>query len=467
MDMNTEQKALAINLDAGRFGTFAEIGAGQEVVRWFFHAGHASATVAKSISAYDTAVSDEIYGKAGHYVSRERLESMLDYEYNLLLRRLDPTRGEKTAFFVFADTVATRTRTDSPGGHGWLGVRFQAAPRTEPSEIILHVQLLDNVTVAKQEALGTLGVNLIHAAFFLNDRPHELAAALIEGLRRSQVEVDMIRLSGPAFQGVDNRLMSLQLVEQGLTDATMFTAEGEVVQPSEAISGRAILMERGAFRPVTNVTWEMLQGAQRQFRSARAAAIMPVVLMEMTLSNLVTGHRIDHGDFLARASMLNALGITVMVSNYDRFDLVTSYLRRYTKEPIVMVMGAPTLVGIFEETYYSGLPGGILEGLGRLFQGDTTLYVYPMKTGPDAPVVDAVSLPLAPLSRRLYWYLLESGQIQPVREFREEQLHVYPDDVLAKIQSGDATWESMVPPQVAEIIRSRGLFGYQAPPTGA
>jgi hypothetical protein len=462
MDMNTEQKALAINLDAGRFGTFAEIGAGQEVVRWFFHAGHASATVAKSISAYDTAVSDEIYGKAGHYVSRERLESMLDYEYNLLLRRLDATRGEKTSFFAFADTVATRTRTDSPGGHGWLGIRFQTAPRAAPSEIILHAQLLDNATVAKQEALGTLGVNMIHAAFFLNDRPHELIAALMEGLRRVQVEVDMIRLSGPAFGGVDNRLMSLHLVEQGLTDATMFTAECEVVQPSEAISGKALLMERGAFRPVTNVTWEMLQGAQRQFRSSRRTTAEPVVLMEMTLSNLVTGHRIDHGDFLARASMLNALGITVMVSNYDRFDLVTSYLRRYTKEPIVMVMGAPTLVGIFEEKYYAGLAGGILEGLGRLFQGDTTLYVYPMKEGPDAPVIDAMSLPLAPLSRRLYWYLLENGQIQPVREFREEQLHVYPDDVLARIQSGDATWESMVPPEVAAIIRSRGLFGFKA-----
>jgi hypothetical protein len=462
MDMNTEQKALAINLDAGRFGTFAEIGAGQEVVRWFFHAGHASATVAKSISAYDTAVSDEIYGKAGHYVSRDRLESMLDYEYNLLLRRLGATRGEKTSFFVFADTVATRTRTDSPGGHGWLGVRFQTAPRTDPSEMILHVQLLDNVTVAKQEALGMLGVNMIHAAFFLNERPRELIAALIEGLRRSQIEVDMIRLSGPAFEGVDNRLMCLHLVEQGLTDATMFTAEGEVVQPSEAIPGKALLMERGAFRPVTNVTWEMLQGAQRQFCTTRRTSAVPLVLMEMTLSNLATGHRIDHGDFLARASMLNALGITVMVSNYDRFDLVTSYLRRYTKEPIVMVMGAPTVVDIFEEKYYAALPGGILEGLGRLFQGDTTIYVYPMKAGPDAPVVDAVSLPLSALSRRLYWYLLESGQIQSVREFREEQLHVYPDDVLAKIQSGDATWESMVPPQVAGIIRSRGLFGYKA-----
>ncbi|HEY4089697.1 MAG TPA: TonB-dependent receptor, partial [Bryobacteraceae bacterium] len=279
---------------------------------------------------------------------------------------------------------------------------------------------------------------------------------------RTQLEIDMIRLSGPAFEGVDNRLMSLLLVEQGLTDATMFTAEGEVVQPSEAISGKALLMERGAFRPVTNVTWEMLQGAQRQFCSTRHTKAVPLVLMEMTLSNLVTEHRIDHGDFLARASMLNALGITVMVSNYDRFDLVTSYLRRYTKEAIVMVMGAPTLLNIFEEKYYQRLPGGMLEGLGRLFQGDTTLYVYPMKAAPDAPVVDAVSLPLAPLSRRLYWYLLESGQIQPVREFREEQLHVYPDDVLAKIEAGDPAWESMVPPEVAELIRARGLFGFKA-----
>jgi hypothetical protein len=206
----------------------------------------------------------------------------------------------------------------------------------------------------------------------------------------------------------------------------------------------------------------MLQGAQRQFCSARHTKSVPLVLMEMTLSNLVTEHRIVHSDFLARASMLNALGITVMVSNYDRFDLVTSYLRRYTKEAIVMVMGAPTLLNIFEEKYYERLPGGMLEGLGRLFQGDTTLYVYPMKAAPDAPVVDAVSLPLAPLSRRLYWYLLESGQIQPVREFREEQLHVYPDDVLAKIETGDPAWESMVPPEVAELIRARGLFGFRA-----
>ena len=462
MEMNTEQKALAINLDAGRFGTFAEIGAGQEVVRWFFHAGHASATVAKSISAYDTAVSDEIYGKAGHYVSRERLESMLDYEYNLLLRRLDATRGEKTAFFVFADTVATRTRQNMPGGHGWLGVRFQTAPRSEPSEIIVHVQLPANVTVAKQEALGSLGVNLIHAAFFLHGQPRELTAALMDGLRRSQIEVDMIRLSGPAFGGVDNRLISLQLIQQGLTDATMFTAAGEVVQPSEAISGKALLIERGAFRPVTNVTWEMLQTAAHQFCIARCTTTQPLVLMEMTLSNLATGHSIDHGDFLARASILNALGITVMVSNYDRFDLVTSYLRRYTREAIVMVMGAPTLVSIFDNSYYSALPGGILEGLGRLFEGDTTLYVYPTKARSDAPVVDAASVPLSAHSRRLYEYLLESGRVEPVRNFSEDQLHVYPDDVLAKIEAGDSTWENMVPPQVAAIIRERGLFGYRS-----
>src|ERR1019366_1470746 len=366
MDMNTEQKALAINLDAGRFGTFAEIGAGQEVVRWFFHAGHASATVAKSISAYDTAVSDEIYGKAGHYVSRERLESMLRYEYNLLLRRLDATRGEKTAFFVFADTVATRTRTDSPGGHGWLGVRFQAAPRAEPSEIILHVQLLDNVTVAKQEALGTLGVNMIHVAFFLSEQPRELIGALVEGLRRSQVEVDMIRLSGPAFAGVDNRLMSLQLVEQGLTDATMFTAGGEVVQPAEVLYNKPVMIERGSFRPVTNVTLEMLDRAVRQLQQDCPPAQDLVAIMEMTLNNLMSEQAIDHQDFLARVDILGALGKIVMISNYTRFDKVTSYLRHYTQNWIGMAMGVPTLREVFEEKYYTEMEGGILEGLGRL-----------------------------------------------------------------------------------------------------
>ena len=459
--LSTDQKALRINLDAGKFGTFAEIGAGQEVVRWFFHVGKASATVAKSISAYDTTVSDELYGPSDHYVSRARLEAMLGYEYNLLVQRLNAKRGANSAFFAFADTVVTHTRSGKAGGHGWLGIRFQTQPQSEPSDIVVHVQLLDAVTVAAQEVLGVLGVNLIYGALYGPGDPVRLIGELRDGTHRGQLEVDLIKFSGPAFAGVDNRLMSLQLVEQGLTDAAMFNAQKEVVQPSEVLSGKAVVMERGAFRPVTNVTQEMLDSALRQLRGDPGLeSLDPVVLMEMTLSNLMTGGGIDHRDFLARADLLNALGRPVMISNYTRFDLVTSYLRKYTKDWIVMVMGAPTMREIFDEKYYSDLEGGLLEGLGRLVQGKVKLYVYPMKTGESGTVVGAETLPVPPASQRLYAHLLERGHIEPIREFREEQLHVYPDDVLAMIQAGDAGWENLVPPPVAALIKSRQLFGY-------
>jgi hypothetical protein len=459
---SAQHKALSINLDAGKFGTFAEIGAGQEVVRWLFHAGGASATVAKSISAYDTAVSDDLYGPTDRYVSRGRLESMLDHEYNLLLNRLDHARGDHTTFFVFADTVATHSPHHA-GGHGWLGVRFQTRPRSEPSQIVAHVQLLDPATVAEQETLGTLGLNLLYGAFFSHDDPKRLLGSLLDGVRPGSVEVDITKFSGPAFAGVDNRLMSLELLEHGLTDAIMFTAEGEVVQPSEVLSGKPVVIERGAFRPVTNVTKEMLDSALSQYYADPSTESGdPVVLMEMTLNNLMTKHAIDHADFLARVDTLNALGKMVMISNYTRFDRVTIYLRKYTQNWIVMVMGAPTLYEIFDEKYYADLDGGILEGLGRLFQRKVKLYSYPMKTSENGAVANVETLAVAPESRSLYMYLLEKGRIEPIREFDEEQLHVYPLEVLSKIQSGLSDWETMVPRAVAQLIKERKLFGYAA-----
>jgi hypothetical protein len=457
---SAQHKALSINLDAQKFGVFAEIGAGQEVVRWFFHSGKASATVAKSISAYNMAVSDDLYGPTAHYVSRERLESMLDCEYTPLLNRLDQARGDKTAFFVFADTAATHSPHHA-GGHGWLGVRFQTQPRSAPSQIVAHVQLLDPAAAGEQEALGVLGVNLLYGAFSSHQDPGSLLGSLLDGLRPGRVEVDMIKFSGPAFAGVDNRLMSLQLVEQGLTDAAMFTAQGAVVQGSEVLSGKPVVIERGAFRPVTNVMQEMLDGALSQYRNGPGAeAGEPIVLMEMTLSNLMTEHAIDHADFLARVDMLNALGRMVMISNYTRFDGVTNYLRKYTPNWIVMVMGAPTLNEIFDEKYYTDLDGGILEGLGRLFQGNVKLYSYPMKTSESGVVVDVGTLEVAPESQRLYRYLLEMGRIEPILQFDEEQLQVYPREVLAKIQAGLPGWETMVPGPVAQLIKDRKLFGY-------
>src|SRR5581483_700753 len=286
--LDTLHKALALNLDTTKYGTFAEIGAGQEVAGWFFHAGHAAGTVAKSVSAYDMKVSDSIYGTTARYVSRERLESMLEHEYAELLERLDAKRGENTNFFVYADTVATRRRTQTETGHGWLGIRFQHQPRHAPSEIIIHAKMLDQEVLGQQAALGIFGVNLVYAAFQMWWDPIRLLNSLREGLTGGRGEVDLVKLSGPAFEQVDNRLISLQLVELGLTNAAMFTAQGEVVQPGEVLYHKAVLIERGSFRPITNVTLDMLDRAKKQIQVDNPSdAGDCVVLMEMTLSNLM------------------------------------------------------------------------------------------------------------------------------------------------------------------------------------
>ena len=349
--MSTQEKALAINLDAGKFGTFAEIGAGQEVARWFFHVGHASATVAKSMSAYDMVISDILYGATDHYVSRARLESMLEREWNQLIERLDRLRGERTGFFVFADTVATRSRTRNQHGQGWMGIRFQTEPRAPYSQIIIHVNLLDEVPVSEQEALGILGVNLMYGAFH-QQQPGELMQALMEGLSHLRVDIDMIKFSGAAYDKVDNRLACLQLVELGLTDSTMFTAQGEVVQPAEVLYKKPVLISRGRFRPITNVGIDMLSAAVDRFTKLPGVDHDPVVVMGLTLRDLDTGHGINGRDFLDRADMLGALGKTVMVSNFRRFDSVTSSFRRYSQNWIGYVMGVPTLRSVFDEQYY-------------------------------------------------------------------------------------------------------------------
>jgi hypothetical protein len=455
---STGQKALEINVDLKKFGTFAEIGAGQEVARWFFHVGKAAGTVAKSISAYDMAVSDSLYGATDRYVSRTRLEAMLTTEFAQLQKR----RSGRTldhALFVFADTVATQSETRHKRGQGWMGIRFQNQPGEEASDIIIHAEMLDGETVQEQEALGILGVNLIYAAFYCNHDPILVINSLMEGLSRRRVDVDMIKFSGPAFAGIDNRLMSLQLVESELTDAALFTADGEVVQTSEVLYGRPVLIERGSFRPITNVTLDMLVRAQKQIEmQVPAPGQPPAVVMEMTLNNLTTEQQIDHQDFLARVDLLGALGKTVMVSNYTRFDGVTAYLRKATQSWIAMVMGVPTLREIFEEKYYTDLQGGILEGLGKLFQGGVKLFIYPTRETAAGDVDTADLLDVQPRQRSLYKYLLENGSIEAIQEFNADQLHLTPREVLTRLQSGDPSWQTMVPPEVARLIRERGLF---------
>src|SRR5436853_3268616 len=230
MEFGTDKKALQINLDPKKYGTFAEIGAGQEVARRFFHVGGAAGTIAKTISAYDMTFSDAIYGPTDRYVSRKRLFTMLDHEYDLLIERLDSKIGGERTFFVFADTVAARSFKQHNEAHGWLGVRFQTQPRSEPSQIIIHVRMLDESNADQQEALGVIGVNLLYGAFYYS-QPEQLISSLQENLAPGRIQVDLIKFSGPSFAKIDNRLINLQLVSQGLTDAVLFTADGQMAPP--------------------------------------------------------------------------------------------------------------------------------------------------------------------------------------------------------------------------------------------
>ena len=460
--LGTHQKALSLNIDNAKYGTFAEIGAGQEVVRWFFHAGGAAGTVAKSMSAYDMAVSDDIYGACERYVSKERLCSMLDHEYELLLGRLDEERGDNATFFAFANTVAAISYKRRGDGHGWMGIRFQTTPRAEPSEIDVHVRLLDSENLSQQEALGIVGVNLIYGAFHYHDDPDHLIASLLDDLTTARIEIDLIQLSGPAFADVDHRLMSLKLVEHGLSEAAMFSADGEVLQPADALYKRPILLERGRFRPLTHTHLDILQGARQQFATQDGVdEDQLVVLMELTMSSLKEEGEVDYADFLARADMLASTGAAVLVSNYFEFYRLANYLSRYTNQPIGIAMGMPSLQRVFDEQYYEDLSGGILESFGRLFRTQTKLYVYPVKDRENGKLLSVPKLKVAPHLQHLYEHLVENGYIESIDFYDRDCLDIFPDDVRAKLTSGDPSWEEMVPEAVARTIKEEGYFGYQ------
>src|SRR6266581_7982292 len=461
MEIGTDENALRINLDPAKYGTFAEIGAGQEVARRFFRIGGAAGTVAKTMSAYDMTFSDAIYGPADRYVSRVRLQTMLDHEYNLLIERLDAKFGTEKTFFVLADTVAARSFKQRSESHGWLGMRFQSEPRAQPSQIIIHVRLLDQTNVEQQEALGVIGVNLLYGAFY-HRQSEELISSLHENLPPGRVEVDMIKFAGPAFQSVDNRLMSLQLVSQGLTDAVMFKADGETVQPAEIFYKKAILVERGNFRPVTYATNDMLDGARRIFLNhCDCSEDEVVVLMEMTLENLLADGQVDHADFLARVDILGALGRTVLISKFGEYYRLAGYLSRYTNKMIGLVMGVPSLMEIFDEKYYLNLEGGILEALGRMFKHGLKLYVYPMLDGATGKIINAKEVKVASNLRSLFQYLIDNKYVQEITDYHPEYLRIQPSDVLAKLQSGDSSWEQMVPPEVMHVIKKQEFFGYR------
>jgi hypothetical protein len=462
---DTHTKALQINLDARRYGTFAEIGAGQEVVRWFFRAGGAAGTIAKSMSAYDMTVSDAIYGKAERYVCRPRLQSMLDHEHQLNLDRLGERRGETTSFFAFADTVAARSYRNTTESHGWMGVKFQSRPRDQDSQIIIHVRMLDSENALQQEALGIVGVNLLYGAFFLANEPEVLIESLLDGLTTQRLSIDMIEFSGIEFRQVDNRLMSMKLVQMGLSGAAMFDPKGTVLQPSEALYKKNVLVERGSFRPVCHVNMDMLRCARENFSrdlgsSEESGQI--VELMELTMRNLrEEGGEVDRSDFLARADMLAASGKIVLISDYFEYYRLSAFLSQHTKKKVAITMGASSLRELFDEQYYTKLEGGTLESFGRLFKNDLRLYIYPLLDQAAGTLITVDNLEVAAGLRKLYGYLVDNGFIKQLENVNRAYLPIFSRDALRKIRAGDPSWETMVPPEVAEVIKRRRFLGYR------
>jgi hypothetical protein len=462
--LSANQKALKINLDPLRYGAFAEIGAEQEVARWFFKVGGAAGTISKSMSAYDMAVSDAIYGRCKRYVSRERLQNMLDYEHRLNLERLRSSRGGSTAFFAFADTVAARNYHGTNECHGWMGVKFQTHPRDEDSQVIIHVRMLDHENSLQQEALGIVGVNLLYAAFFLHHKPQLMLESLLDNLTMERLEIDMVEFSGIEFRHVDNRVMSLKLVQLGLSGAAIFGPTGEVLQPSELLRKCAILVERGSFRPVTKVNMDMVRCAYDRFAGEPEVREKQVVqLMEITMRNLLSAGEIDLSDFLARADALGAVGKTVLISDYFEYYRLTAYLTRYTAEPIAVTMGVTNLLDLFNEKYYTELEGGILESFGKLFTKDLRLYVYPLRDHATGILKTVENAEIPGAQNHLFRHLVGEGRIKPLDNFDESVLHIFSRDVLKRIKENNDAWEHMVPPEVAEMVKHRQLFGYRGP----
>jgi hypothetical protein len=462
---DTHQKALRINLDPRWYGTIAEIGAGQEVVRWFFRVGGAAGTVAKSISAYDMAVSDAVYGKAERYVSMGRLQGMLDKEFQLNVERLDDERGDTNCFFAFADTVVARSYRGGNECHGWMGVKFQAQPHDEPSQIVMHVRMLDVEAWLQQEALGIVGINLLYGAFFEHHEPEKLIDSLLDGLTVGRIEIDMIQFRGIEFRSVDNRLMALKLVQVGLSGVAMFGPDRVVLQPSEMLRKNAVLVERGSFRPPTHVNIDMLETAQAKFVQDPAVAGKPVLqLTEITMRNLLAGgQEVDRRDFLARAELLAACGKTVLITDYFDYYRLAAYIAERTTERIGIVMGVPSLIDLFDEKNHAQLPGGILESFGRLFKNGLKLYVYPHQPTSDDGLRTVNDIKVQPESQPLYDYLFGRGSFIDLDNYRPEYLPIFSRDVLRRIAAQDDSWESMVPAEVAQLIKRRAFFGYAKP----
>jgi hypothetical protein len=416
--LETEQKALEINLDGPIYGAFAEIGAGQEVARHFFQVGASSGTIAKSMSAYDKIVSDEIYGSEeagkGRYVCEARLYKMLDHEYGLMEHRLRPVRPTET-FFAFADTVAAINYTRTIKGDGWLGLRFQLRPDAAPNDLIVHVRMLDQDNRLQQQAIGILGVNMVYAAYRYASDPQTLVESLIDNLR-GRVSLDMVRLVGPDFQQVDNRLVCLWMVKHALSSVAIFGPDGNSLHAGEFLYRKSVLVARGSYRPPTRVQYDMIQHAYAQFLAEPdVQADKAFFLTEITLDNLRNGtDTIDEQDFLDRSTLLCALGQTVVVSNCVEHKKLIAYFSDYKVPRIGLAMGARKLENILRQTCEQHADN-LLAAFGELFLRNVRFYVYPARNEQSRELITSRRINIPYAIHFLFDYLCENGSTTPTR----------------------------------------------------
>jgi hypothetical protein len=455
-------KTLRINLNPVIYGTFAEIGAGQETARHFFRSGGASGTIAKAMSAYDKKFSDAIYGteQDGRYVTQSRLKKMLTHEINLMEERISREDHPDRLFFTYANTVATIDFSKRYKGHGWVGIMFQLDPnQKEYDEIILHIRFKQNEARLQQETLGIVGVNLIYGAFYKYNKPRKLLKYLYDHLDRDTVEIDMVNFDGPSFKNVDNRLMSLQLIKNDMTDAVMFGPDGNNLLPAAVLYKKNILALRGSFRPVTKVNMDMFQKSYDIFiREQTVEEENTIVMFEITLSNLKASGEIDEQDFMDRAELLCSLGHTVLISKFQEYFRLVEYLGNFTKARMGLTMGVNNLIEIFDEKYYRHLSGGILEAFGKLFFKDLKVYLYPMKNPETGQIMTSNNIKVHPRMKELYKFFKYNGKVMDIIDYDPEIMHIFSRDVLKKITNDETGWEEMLPEGIAEIIKKKKLF---------
>ena len=459
----TKNKALRINLNSDIYGTFAEIGAGQETARNFFRSGGASGTIAKAMSAYDKDFSDAIYGieEDRRYVTESRLKKMLRHEIDLIEDRLSRTKHPDKLFFSYANTVTTIDFARKFKGHGWVGIRFQLDPLEDYNEIVLHLRFKETDARLQQETLGVLGVNLIYGAFYLNDNPKELVKSFYHNLGSHQLEIDMINFSGPRFMYVDNRLMSLQLLKNGMTNAVMFGPDGNNLLPAQVLYKKNILALRGSFRPVTKVNMDMFEQSKKMFLDEnKVEESKTQIIFEITLSNLSAEGKINERDFLDRAELLCSLGQNVMITSFQQYFKLVEYFSEFTKERMALAMGVYNLIQIFDEKYYRDVSGGILEAFGKLFYRDLKIYMYPYHDQETGEYINSENLKVHPRMKELYKFFKNNGRLLDIKNFDKNILDIFSRKVLKMIREGEEGWEQMLPEGISETIKTKRLFGY-------